>query len=270
MQRTPRLFEFYVLGEVVRLDELAESLCLEGNSLRKHVSSLIQGGHLQPIRPGLYAVGSTTRLSPYVLGSHIVPSARLAMGTALAFYAGRALRHGESVYVLSRQPFRRFCFRGIDYHCCLPWHDDLAARAGLGPSQLYDEQRHPKWGPSPVRLCSPALAIVECLGRPVHCRTLTEFLELCARLPSAPDVSVMLNLARALKRRALSARLGLLLDLFRESWRVDPELLKELFELRPKRPAPWVVEESQKPFDQWTPLQAGLVNWRIDLRHSSN
>lgn len=264
--RLPRLYEFFVPGEVVRHEELSQALHLRGNSLRKHLWALTRSGDLHPIRRGLYAVqgrgGEKPCPSPYVVGSHVTPQARLGFETALEFYAGRVPAPGTVLSIVSPGRFRRFCYDRYWYLWCEPTQamDDRGG-GGTRIREVFDAS----WGARAIRVATPELALIEVLARPLQIEDFASFVALCAALKTKPCGQELAKLCQGLGRGALAARLGVVLDLVGGAWPHAASLRQSLVALQPQRPFGWSVRGAEAVFAAWPQLVDVLSVWRVRL-----
>ena len=240
--KLPRIYEFFVPGQIVTLDEMKAALGTDGNTLRQRISKLGAEGYLLAIRQGLYVINwaanrsgpdvESIRCSPFAIASRLTKSATLGFGSALRFHAGLAPHEDEPLVVCSESSFNAFTFQSFQYiHCKLP-RQAWTAAAGELPARTQLEIHDSRFGANFIRVTSLEQTIVDCLARPLYCKSLGELVRLARHISQKPNPRFVIAAAMRWDSVAVLHRLGLFTELLKNLW---PELYDEVSEsVRPE------------------------------------
>jgi predicted transcriptional regulator of viral defense system len=278
--KLPRVYESFVPGQIVTFDEMKAALGTEGNTLRQRISKLGAEGYLLPVRQGLYVINWATnrtgpvaenvRCSPFAIASHLTNSATLGFGTALRFHAGLSPNEDEPLVVCSESSFNAFTFESFQYiHCKLPRQAWTAANGEL-PARTQLEIFDNRFGANFIRVTSLEQTLVDCLARPLYCKSLGELVRLAKHIGQKPVPRFVIAAAMRWDSTPVFHRLGLFTELLKSHW---PELYQEVAdtvrpELSPKTQA-WPLlgspHDDQATSREAAELDALRRSWRIQF-----
>lgn len=236
--RTRKLLDDLSNLHVFTLEE-ALKLAPAGDS-RRRVRSLLNQyvlrGTLGRVRSGLYYVvprGRNPRSwvpDRFLVASKLDPEAVLAFHTALELLGG-AYSTWNEIYVLASrrhwQDKERFAFQDVVYRMVQP-PARLRRQAftlGVEIMERFGQQ---------IRVTSRTRTLVDCLDRLEYAGGLQELLNSVLTWPSI-DAEQLETYMQLLNRRVLYARVGFVLERFRQRWAVPPDMLDRLQERVPKR-----------------------------------
>jgi predicted transcriptional regulator of viral defense system len=276
--KVPRIYEFFVPGQIVSIDEMKRSLGTEGNTLRQRLSKLAAEGYLLPIRQGLYVINwaanrtgpeaESIRCSPFAIASHLTASATLGFGSALRFHTGLSPIKDELLVVCSESSFNAFTFQSFQYIHCKPPSQAWTAAAGELPSRTQLEIYDSRFGANFVRVTSLEQTIADCLARPLYCKSLGDLVRLARHIEQKPNPSFVIAAAMRWHSTPVLHRLGLFTELLKSHW---PELYDEVSEtvrpeLSPKTQA-WPLlggpQDDQASETEAAKLDVLRRSWRI-------
>jgi predicted transcriptional regulator of viral defense system len=278
--KLPRIYEFFVPGQIVTFDEMKAALGTDGNTLRQRLSKLGAEGYLVPIRQGLYVINwaanrtgpdaDTVRCSPFAIASQLTKSATLGFGSALRFHAGLSPHEDEPLVVCSESSFKAFTFQSFQYiHCKLPRHAWTAASGEL-PSRTQLEIYDSRFAANFIRVTALEQTLVDCLARPLYCKSLGELVRLARHIAKIPDPRFVIAAAMRWDSTPVLHRLGLFTELLKNHW---PELYQQVAdtvrpELSPK-PQAWPLlgspQDEQATSLETAKLDALRRSWRIQF-----
>lgn len=225
----------------VRVFTLDEALKSAGKSrTRKQtrwlLSRYVQTGALGRVRSNLYYLvprGQTPRESQpdrFLVGSKLDPHAVLAYHTALELLGGGYSAWNEVYGLASRRHWHdreRFTFQGITYHTVFPparlGHQGLSV--GVVTLERLGQQ---------IRVTGRARTLVDCMNRLEYAGGLAELLNSVVTWPSV-ELKELMEYLGLLDRRVLYARVGFVLERFRERWGASEDVLEEVRQNVPKR-----------------------------------
>jgi predicted transcriptional regulator of viral defense system len=234
--KVPRIYEYFVFGQLVTIAEMKEHLERSGNTLRKRLSELSARGYLMPIRQGLYMVCSVAErqqkaaASPFAIASRVSPNACVGYRSALQFHAGIRPSAPERVTVISETKFNAFSFNGFEYVWC---------QSALVDGVLVI--RTSEFAPNVVRVTSPERTIIDCLRRPGFEPDLAELVSLSACFSRPPDFNLIIHHAQAAGAAALFNRLGLYLECMEGLWHVPAQVLTTLAKNASRKSCEWLI-----------------------------
>ena len=219
-------------------DELAMHLARIGsNGVRTQEKLLAyhtKAGRLIRVRRGLYAVippganGDNYPVDPYLIASRLTPDAVLSHHTALEFH-GRAYSVWQRFTYWSARPvepltFRDLVFRGAKF-------PEALVRSGAEYCGVSTEER----GGMSLRVTGLERTLVDVLDRPHHSG---DWEEVWRSLESVEffNVEEVVEYALLLGNATTIAKVGLFLDVNRETLMVEDHHLQALRERRPVQP----------------------------------
>lgn len=206
-----RLYDLRVFSA----DEAAKTLGKQGPLLHQALHSLTEGGYVERVRRGLFAVREPGEMqsdrapvvNPYLVGSKLASPSMLAYHTALEMH-GVAHSSYHEVYVASPKSFRGFEHAGVRYK-----HVRASAREveAAGETHKVDGQV--------VRVTTREWTLVHCALRPDLSGGFEELMQSLRGFASL-RVELVLEAVRALRVRSLYNRVGFVLWANRDKWRL--------------------------------------------------
>jgi predicted transcriptional regulator of viral defense system len=235
---TKTLLEKILHLQVFTLDEALE-LARKGQTRRQLgllLSQYMRTGAIGRVRSGLYYTiprgqdPKTFVPDRILIASKLDPKAVLAYHTALELLGGGYSVWNE-IYVLAGRRHwhhrERFTFQSISYRMVFP-----PTRLG-GQAFTRGIETLERFGQT-IRVTGRARTLVDCLDRLEYAGGLDELLGSVVTWPSI-DQKDLLAYLHLLKRRVLYARVGFLLERFKNKWAVPDSVIHTLQNQLPKR-----------------------------------
>jgi len=205
-------------ARVFTAEEAARALNKTGPQLHQTLHSLAEGGYVERVRRGLFAIrepgelesGRATAVNPYLLASKLTAPYALAYHTALEMH-GVAHSSYHAVHVASPKNFRGFEHRGVTYR-----HVRASAREVERSTETHKVEGQP------VSVTTREWTLAHCALRPELAGGFEEILQ-SLRGFSSMRASAVLEAARFLRVKTLYNRAGFLLWANRERWHVTEE-----------------------------------------------
>lgn len=234
--KCPRIYEFFVSGQLVTIAEMKEKLGRTGNTLRKRLSELSAKGYLLPIRQGLYMVCSVAErrneavATPFAIASRVSPNACVGYKAALQFHAEVQPKACDRITIFSDTKFNAFVFSGLEYTWC--------QNSGAEGTLVF---RSPEFGPNIVRVTSVERSIIDCLRRPGLGPNLVELISLSTKFSHPPDYTLLLHMAHSAGTATVFNRLGLYLESMAGHWEVPATVISFLAAHMSRKTCEWTL-----------------------------
>ncbi len=230
-----KLQEFFTQHPVFTRDDLAAQLDLQGGRSPRTVDSLlayhVRAGHLLRIRRGLYAAlaaGNGSAVDPYLVAARLAPDAVLAYHTALELH-GRAHSAHHEFLICTGHRIRPLMFRGHRFRALRPpkaLRDRRRVDAGVDVVDRFGLE---------VRVTGLERTLVDVLDRPDLSGGWEEVWRSLETVEFF-DLDAVVEYVLLLDNATTAAKLGLFLDLHRETLMVEEDVLDQLRGLRPRQP----------------------------------
>lgn len=230
--------EFFASHPVFRHDEFAAAHAGRGGRSRLTTASVLKqrtaSGALLHLRRGLYATvprGTDPRshqVDPYLVATNLADDAFVAYHAGLQFH-GKAHSVWNRVHFVTRARQRRFTFRELEF---VPVHAPATIRdlPDLGGGIV--EHRH---AGGVARVATLERTLVDVLDAPERSGGWEEVWRSLEMIEFF-DLDAVIAYTRLLGSALTAGRVGLFLDLHRDSLMVEPHHLGALRELAPTQP----------------------------------
>jgi len=218
--RTSKLYSLFVQQGVFTLDEAEQKLGTTRHNLKVLIHHLSKSGTIGNIRRGLYYVipiGHNVEFTPnpMVIASKLATPYYLGYHTALELH-GAAYSAFHRVYVVTNETFKPFEFKGITYARVKPLDNNL--EIGVGCRKVEGNC---------VFLSDRERTLIDGIDRLLYAGGIEEYLKSVFLFPYV-DAERVYKYLLALNRKVLFAKVGWVLSLFRDKWRIDTTLLRRL------------------------------------------
>lgn len=227
--------QFIATHPVFTWDEFKDAL---GESRTEHtlhtqIKYYMGTGRIVQVRRGLYYRASPdsgqTQPDKYLIGSRIAPDAVLGYHTAFEAL-GYAHSVSSRVYVMTTYRRRPFSFRRVTYRpVSAPTLTNGETHRRLGV------ERVDRSGES-VAVTGKARSLVDAVDRPEYMGGYEEMRRCIEKLPYL-DFDTLTEYLHRRDKKILFAKVGLMLEQFRDEWMVPDEVLAKLESHIPQSPA---------------------------------
>lgn len=234
VMKLPRIYDHFIPGQLVVIDEMKAALEISGNSLRKRLSELSTRGYIEPVRQGLYLVcpASPSReplpVSAAEVASKLNSQSYLGYRSALQYHLNEDVPTGRPVCVVSPTKFNPFFFRKHEF-LWISSSDQMDVLTFVDPFR----------SPNCIRLTSIEKSFVDCLCRPHQSPSFSELLRAFAGLRHRLDYDRLLQHAQRVERAALFNRMGFLLDCVSHLVPVPMEVIDRALDLMSRKLIDW-------------------------------
>ncbi len=174
---------------------------------------------LKKIRNELYYIipagEKSSTPDPYKIASHIVQPYYLAYHTAMELH-GVGYTAINTKYVAALSSVKPFSYNTFQFICVKPLNDNVK----LGAEELVVSN-------CKIKLSNRERTIIDCLDRLNYAGGLEEAIKSLRNFPSVDKKKLVLYLSK-LNRKILYAKVGWFLELLREQWNIDENILNRL------------------------------------------
>lgn len=266
--RLPKIYDHFRPGQIFSMDEARNVLQTTGNTLRKRLSELAARGYLLPVRQGLYRISPIMQSdfqqsSPFNIACKLTPYCYVGFYTALQFHAGVEPEIQHTIYTVSPTKFNSFEFEGRYYFWC-----QGPERHGLESHRI--KKNNVEFD---ILVTDFEKSLVDCLKRPAHCPSFDLLIDLCRKIPKAPQLQLILEYAQQCKVAALFNRLGFFFEHMAPYWGIDLAFLNQLEVQMSRKTTEWPILpiEADAPWNQVKfeikVNRGGRNRWRVQLTH---
>jgi predicted transcriptional regulator of viral defense system len=251
--RTSKLYSLFVQQGVFTLDEAQQKLGTTRHNLKVLIHHLSKSGIIGNIRRGLYyivPIGQNRGFTPnpMVIASKLATSYYLGYHTALELH-GVAYSAFHRVYVVTNEAFKPFEFRDITYVRVKPLDNNL---------EIGIECR--KVEGNCVFASDRERTLIDGIDRLLYVGGIEEYLKSIFLFPSV-DAEKIYNYLLALNRKVLFAKVGWVISMFRDKWKIDPTLFQRLKTHLSKRVVYLVSNQKVSKFQrEWNIMVPANIN----------
>jgi len=218
--RLSKLYSLFAQQEVFTLDEAEQKLGTTRHNLKVLIHHLSKSGSIGNIRRGLYYIvplGLNKEYTPnsVAIASKLSTTYYLGYHTALELH-GIAYSAFNYMYVVTNKKFKPFVFRGLTYASVKPLNNNL--ELGIERRRILNND---------VFISDRERTLIDGIDRLPYVGGIEEYLKSIGTFPSV-DVKKAYNYLLALNKRVLFAKVGWILSVFKDKWKIDTVFLQRL------------------------------------------